>query len=772
MKRILKRGAKKVIWSRVSALILIAFAMTGTPASAQLPTPLPQPNVNLLTSGKVYAIARLPDGSAILGGDFVSVNGVPRSNIAKRLPDGTLDLTWHPVIDGTVLALAADAQGNVYASGYFNHADEYSRRHLVKLTSKGAVAPDWNPSPDADVQALLVTPAGEAFVGGYFQNIGGHQRKGLAKLSASTGMVDSQWNPASAQANISAMQLSHDGQLYVGGRFYGMGSFPGRRHLAKVSTSGTGLVDAKWDPSPNSTVTSIAVTPDGDVFVAGEFYQFGEFPNVKLARWSAAKLAGIGSGDPIAEWDPFDSAQHIVATRVALSSDGWVYMSGGPTYVYPDPNPLPRAIQRASISGTGAIDAGWTPLVNSDVYAISVGLDDVFAGGYFNDVAGQTRLGFVALDGNGAAGAALDAENPTDSVLAMASQPDGKLIVSGFFEKADGQLRKGLLRLNGQGSLDPNWNPSTNGFVRAIAIAADGSVFVGGTFSQIGGEERRGIAKLDSTTGAADADWNPQFNFGRVDALAVDDAGYVYVGGDFSMTGSTARNLIRIPALGSGILDPSWLPAPERRVRTLSLDGHGSLFVGGAFSTMAGQSRRGTAKLLTTGPILLDPMWNPPQGIAYQIVADGLGSVFVAGGGFVLPDGGLTMSISKLSASGVGAADPLWKPITEGTTARIAIDVEHSSLYAVSSTYDGTTGIDTYYLSKHSTNGIGETDAAWNPIVVRGFDQGVGVIQTDSERVLIGGKFTHVSGQQRYGLAALPLSVPDMIHADGFDATP
>ena len=689
-------------------MLLVGSALSWSTASAQLPTPLPKPNVNLLTSGDVYAIARLADGSAVIGGRFVSVNGVLRSNIAKRLPDGTLDPNWHPAIDGDIRTLAVDGDGNVYVGGEFTHAAGYARSNLAKLSPNGTVVPAWDPSPDGVVHAIVLNAAGDAFVGGEFANIGGQARSRLAKISASIGT------------------------------------------------------------SPNNTVTDIAVASNGSVFVAGDFVQFGYNSNLTLYRSNVAKLSGTGNGNPIAAWDPLPYTSYT--SRVALSDDGWVYLSGGLTY-FSEPGFVPQAIRRAAADGTGAIDMSWQPGVNGDVYAVSASADKVYAGGYVVDVAGQTRLGFVVLNGNGTvAGPALDAENPTGGVLAMAKQTDRKLIVAGFFEKANGQLREGLLRLNTDGSLDTNWNPSSDGYVRAIAIGSDGSIFVGGSFSRMGGQQMRGVAKLDSSTGAADGGWNPGFRYATIYGLAFDNAGYVYVGGDFGDSATTSRNLVRIPASGNGAVDLSWLPAPYGKVTSLSLDGNGALFVSGSFVNIADEPRSKLAKLYTNGPTLLDSAWLPNNGSnagVSTVLADGLGSVYVVGGSFQNPGDGGPIGVAKLSASGSGAMDPLWNPGFVDVVVRIALDVPHSSLFAETSTYDGTTGISSYFLSKHSTT-HGALESNWRPTI----NDGVSTMLVDGDKLLLGGYFTQVSGQQRYGLAALPLSVPDRIHADGFDTSP
>ena len=768
MQRIISRSFGRVARLGMMAFVLAASSIISTPAAAQVPQPLPTPNVNLLTSGSVYAIARMADGSVVIGGQFVSVNGALRSNIAKRLPDGTLDPDWHPAIDGYVAALAVDSDGNVYAGGEFSHVDGYARRNLVKISPKGKVVPGWDPSPDGVVFAMASHDTDELFVGGDFGTIGGITKTNLAKLSQASGTVDIQWSPepSGQYAVIFALANSQDGMLIVGGYFPSIGA-SSHRNLAKVAYMGSGAADPDWDPSPNRAVFDIAVAPDGSVFVAGDFWQFRSATGDPWLQSNVAKLSGTGSGLIVGSWDPFNFAPPGPRQHIAVDANGWVYVSGqGPLL----DDGTTSNVFRVSQMGAGPIDTSWNPQVIGSPYVLSFADGKLLVGGQLSTASRQTRLGFVSLKADASPDVAFDAEAPGGATFAVAAQSDGRLIISGQFAKANGQLRGGLLRLNADGSLDMNWNPSPVGFVRAIIFATDGSAIVGGNFSQIGGQSMDAVAKLSSTDGAADPNWKPDLG-GYVRALATDNAGLIYAGGYFNhgSGAATQRNLVRVSDSGTGAVDTTWLPDPDSGVEELSLDGQGALFARGQFLTMNGASRKRIAKLLTTGPTVLDVLWNPlPAAQMYEIVADGFGSVFVAGGGFPIAGGGSTGSIAKLSASGAGAADPLWKPFSGRVARHIAIDAQSNSLFADSSTYDATTGIDTYYLTKHSTNGTGDADPSWNPTV----NSAVADIQISSGKVLLGGYFTQVSGQPRYGLAALPINAPDEIYASGFEATP
>ena len=126
---------------------LMVFVMAlCAPAMAQLPLPLANPELDLRARGTPRAAVALPDGSAIVGGNFDWVGGDKRrQNLVRIRADGSVDSNWVASVGGTVWGLAVDAE-HVYVAGSFSSVQGQVRLGLAKLRLADASLSAWNPN--------------------------------------------------------------------------------------------------------------------------------------------------------------------------------------------------------------------------------------------------------------------------------------------------------------------------------------------------------------------------------------------------------------------------------------------------------------------------------------------------------------------------------------------------------------------------------------------------------------------------------------------------
>ncbi len=130
--------------------------------------------------------------------------------------------------------------------------------------------------------------------------------------------------------------------------------------------------------------------------------------------------------------------------------------------------------------------------------------------------------------------------NPNaNSYITSIAVSGSDIYVGGAFTSIGGQSRNYIAKLNNtNGSADATWNPNANSQVNSIVVNGS-NIYAGGQFTSIGGQTRNYIAKLNSTDGSADATWNPNAD-GYVQSIAV-NAGDLYIGGNFTTIGGSYR---------------------------------------------------------------------------------------------------------------------------------------------------------------------------------------------------------------------------------------
>lgn len=143
------------------------------------------------------------------------------------------------------------------------------------------------------------------------------------------------------------------------------------------------------------------------------------------------------------------------------------------------------------------------------------------------------------------------------------------------------------------GGLAGSVQPEFNGDVHAIQILPDKSFLVGGAFSSVtigGVTTNRGRLAHFFEDGSLDTSFSPGLN-NTVYAIAMDSAGRVFVGGDFTSTNfGAAVGRVRVLRLTSSLaldtLFDTGTAGPDDRVFALAPVGNGSVYIGGEFEAI------------------------------------------------------------------------------------------------------------------------------------------------------------------------------------------
>jgi uncharacterized delta-60 repeat protein len=300
--------------------------------AARLPVG-PEPEAGEVYGG-VWSMVAQPDGRLLVGGEFPSVNGVPRPNLVRFNPDGTLDPSFQPVApNGRVVGIVLQPDGKIVISGGFTELGGQWRPLVARLCPDGsldstfsyavagfvmpfalALQPDqkillayWDASflslcvrlhPNgtrdigfrtptlpkwSGVRSLVGLPNGQVLIGGDFKTFNGRPHRLLARLQAD-GTLDETFNPPfGTNGIVTDLVPLPDGRLLVAGML-SLTNAPARRNLLRLNPNGS--LDSGLDlgQGPNDFVFDMAASADGWLYLAGAFTAINGLPAHYLAR--------------------------------------------------------------------------------------------------------------------------------------------------------------------------------------------------------------------------------------------------------------------------------------------------------------------------------------------------------------------------------------------------------------------------------------------------------------------------------------------------------
>lgn len=337
-----------------------------------------------------------------------------------------------------------------------------------------------------------------------------------------------------------------------------------------------------------------------------------------------------------------------------------------------------------------------------------------------------------------------------NTVHAVVSQPDGKLILGGDFTKVNTRDRNRIARLNADGQLDRSFNPGTgaDGGVAALALQPDGSVIMGGGFTSVNGIQRYSIARL-LPSGALDTSFNPGLGAnGPIRAVSLLNDGKILVGGDFTSFNGTNRNYIA-QLHPNGTLDTSFDPGigPNGPVNSIAVHS-GPLFIDRSASGGAAEDRFTVDTGSNQGTLTID--------YDFLIVPDTLRVYY---GGQLIYDSGLVNGFATVTIPyGPGPSTSLEIVMNEGVGIfgtiwyyNLFIDPLVDAKPVIGGAFTSVSGQPRNYVARLNLDG--SIDPTFNPGT--GADNVVHAVAKQGNKVLIGGAFEFVDERSRNHIARL-----------------
>ncbi|MGI8641293.1 MAG: hypothetical protein ACR2MG_15270 [Pyrinomonadaceae bacterium] len=342
-------------------------------------------------------------------------------------------------------------------------------------------------APGAEVRTIETQPDGKILVAGKVTTRGTVSRREVARLNAD-GSLDPTFNIVStsggSEFGIFFIKLQADGKILVGGNFNNInGIF--RSAIARLNTDGS--VDTTFELSGiNITfIHDLDLQTDGKILVSASNLGGSSF---------VTRLRTDGTNDP-------GFGQVLTYTRsdakVAFLPTENKILLGDYT-----PGFDQRSLKRLNLDGT--IDTTFSvanvTTSTSNLYIRPLANGKILLWGRFDTVNQTTRRNIAILNNDGSLDTSFNpATGGTGTILSVAVQTNGKIIIGGNTFTSNTFVRGNVARLNADGSVDTTFNQGrgANADVRALKIRNNNKLLIGGTFFRYHTFPRSGLAQIN-----------------------------------------------------------------------------------------------------------------------------------------------------------------------------------------------------------------------------------------------------------------------------------
>jgi uncharacterized delta-60 repeat protein len=658
----------------------------------------------------VQSLAIQPDGKIIVGGTFTTLAGQARSSLGRLNVDGTLDTAFDPGFLGTtplVSSIVLQTDGKILVGGSFSSLGGPTRSNIGRLNPDGSADLTFDPGSDGTVRSLAIQADGKILIGGYFNKLRGGSPLGIGRLSNTEPATQNlaydsstiTWLRGGTSPEVwsTTFEFSTNGSDWVtlgpgtrisGGWRLGGVSLPSRAWVRSRGYVACGMnnasayfVEASSGPpwilsQPLSltnragTAAAFTVIADGSLPISYAWWKDGaamaDGPNVTGAlsptlTISTALVADAGGYSAVIS-NSFGSTTSTVASLTVIDPcDPCINLQPLSQNTEPGQN---TSLAVAAV-GTSPLSYQWrkdgtalgrgttaaltlTNLQGSDAGAYSVVVSNQY--GSVTSSPAFVTVNLCVLDGT----FNLDT-NAIDAGLIrlgpkIALQPDGKILVG-----------DNVCRLNADGTLDDGFSPPVDWELNyfhglALAIQPSGKIVAGGKIlagANIPWSTNAFVRRLN-VDGSLDAGFSPGFDLAvqgesdpLLNALAIEPAGQILVGGGFSLAGGRQSYVARLNADGTLDTSANWASGGDG-VLSLALQADGKIVAGATSASIERLNADGSADAAFNAGTASDVANNSPV-LSLVVQPDGK---ILLGGRFTTLGGQPCGNIGRLNSDG------------------------------------------------------------------------------------------------------------------------
>jgi len=237
----------------------------------------------------VNSVAIQSDGKILIGGFFTTYQGVAANRIIRLNTNGSIDTSFISTtgFNSTAETITIQSDGKILVGGNFITYQGISYNRIIRLNADGSIDTSFVVGTGFSSTVLSITSQsdGKILVGGSFITYQGISYNRIVRLN-SNGSIDTSFVVGagfSANATINSISIQSDGKIVVGGSFF---SYQGISYNRIIRLNADGSIDTSFIVGIgfSSTVYSVAIQSDGKILAVGIFSTYQDLSYNKIIR--------------------------------------------------------------------------------------------------------------------------------------------------------------------------------------------------------------------------------------------------------------------------------------------------------------------------------------------------------------------------------------------------------------------------------------------------------------------------------------------------------
>ncbi|TAK58275.1 MAG: T9SS type A sorting domain-containing protein [Bacteroidetes bacterium] len=426
------------------------------------------------------------------GGLFSTAGGKPIQGLAKWNGSDwdSVGFSFYKGSNaGRVYAVCVNG-GSVYVTGDFTKIGSSTINYVAAWNSTS-----WSQIGTIDLSSTggakaIASIGSEVFIGGNFNF------SGVTPLAFLARWDGAQWLPVGggitgyASTRVEEMAVYGDELLIAAPQMSATATIAAKNYaIYNTTTQQWSSLGGNGTQGIDNYIREMALGPDGNVYIVGGFKAAGYSASPGIAKWDGTAWSAVARGMVFGSSAPEPRS-------IAIAPNGDIYVGGKLSQgINNDSSKSALSYYILKYSG-GSWQGLGSGLDDDDVNSIVISGSDVYVGGNFR-VSGNSKIRYIAK-WNGSAWDSVGIGTPVNgAVNSLAVAPNGDLYAGGNFSATGGNTSiQYLARWNGI-----TWDSAggvPNGTVRKIAFKGS-DLYIAGDFSQISGNTIRGMAKWNGT---------------------------------------------------------------------------------------------------------------------------------------------------------------------------------------------------------------------------------------------------------------------------------